>query len=66
LELEEELIETVKPHNEITCATLHKIGVKKVMTIIGFLEQKKKKGHNSQLKVLLLMLVVNIQFRPDK
>jgi len=30
MELDGEFTETVKAHNEIICATLHKIGLKKV------------------------------------
>jgi len=63
VDVESEVVENVKAQHEVTAATLHKIGLKRVEMIIGFAEQKKKRLDNSKTKrmmklepVLLLLL----------
>lgn len=43
MDLKDELTEVVKPHNEITVATLHKIGLKRSMISTGSVEHRKRR-----------------------
>lgn len=58
VDLEGELIKVVRPHNEITCATLHNICLNRWMMNTRFVRLKKKKDDNNKLEVLLVLVLM--------